>query len=291
MDLSEKPKAWSIAVSVYGDEAVMEANFSKSPVLSQAAAVIVQPGFPTVVEAYNDAIERCETDILVFAHPDVYLPESWADQFQAALRWLDRNAPDWAVLGLFGCDAAGKGVGFTYSVGLGKFVGTPFERPVPARTVDEFVFVVRKSSGIRFDTRLPGPQSQLCAPDVCLQALKMSCGVYVIPAFALHNSNGWSVLPFNFWKPYLYMRRKWKDELPVRVPYARITRWATPMLKNTARAWVKHRKSGHRTNSRVNDVEAHYDKLAKGIHGAFPPSVPAIATETAGSEDHATPLS
>lgn len=263
-------KSWSIAVSVYGDEPVMEANFSKSPALQDAADVFVQRKFPTVVAAYNDAIERCETDVLVFAHPDVYLPRHWSDQFEAALSWLDKHDPNWAVLGLFGCDQSGAGVGFTYSVGLGKFVGTPFESPQPARTVDEFVFVLRRSSGIRFDERLPGPQSQLCAPDICLQAIQGGRGVHVIPAFAMHNSNGWSVLPFGFWKPYLYMRRKWKAELPIRVPYATITRWASPMLKNTARAWIKHRKSGHRTNSRVADVESHYSQLTASLQGAFP---------------------
>ena len=270
MASNPRSMSWSIAVSVYGDEAVMEANFAKSPALQDAADVLVQQRFPTVVAAYNDAIDRCQTDVLVFAHPDVYLPRHWSAQFESALSWLDKHDPNWAVLGLFGCEKSGAGVGFTYSVGLGKFVGTPFEAPIPARTVDEFVFVIRRSSGIRFDEELPGPQSQLCAPDVCLQAIQKGLGVHVIPAVALHNSNGWSVLPFNFWKPYLYMRRKWKAELPIRVPYATITRGASPMLKNTARAWLKHRKSGHRTNSRVADVESHYGRLDASLQRAFP---------------------
>ncbi len=238
MESRRRESDWSIAVSVYGDEPVMEANFSRSPALQDAAQVFIQRNFPTVVAAYNDAIDRCETDVLVFAHPDVYLPRHWSMQFESALAWLDEHDPDWAVLGLFGCDESGAGVGFTFSVGLGKFVGTPCRLPKPGRTVDEFVFVVRKSSGIRFDEDLPGPQSQLCAPDVCLQALGQRRGVYVIPAFALHNSNGWSVLPFSFWKPYLYMRRKWKTELPIKVPYAHVTRWASPMLSASVNALV-----------------------------------------------------
>lgn len=261
---------WSIAISVYKDESVMKENFSKSLALKDATEVLVQRDFATVVAAYNDAIDQCKTDVLVFSHPDVYLPESWSEQFQNSLAWLADNDPEWAVLGLFGCDESGAGIGFTYSVGLGKFVGTPFEVPVRARTVDEFVFVVRKSSGIRFDEELPGPQSQLCGPDICLQALQNGRGVHVIPAFALHNSNGWSVLPLNFWKPYLYIRRKWKSYLPIKIPYCHITQWASPMVKNTARAWLKHYRSHHRTNSRLRDVEAHYENLVRSLHKAFP---------------------
>ncbi len=270
---------WSIAISIYGDEKVMETNLAKSPSLAPASQVLVQPGFDKVVTAYNDALDKCQSDVLVFAHPDVYLPSPWAGQLQTALHWLQENDPDWAVLGLFGCDSRGSGVGFTYSVGLGRFVGTPLAYPVPARTVDEFVFVVRKSSGLRFDENLPGPQSQLCAPDICLQAERQGMSVYIIPAFALHNSNGWSILPLKFWKPYLFVRKKWVSELPVRLPYAHITKWCTPLLKNTARSWLKYRKSGYRTNSRVADVEAHYTRLRESTAAAFSGAGFGIASE------------
>lgn len=255
--------AWTLAVSVHHDRAVMEKNIGASPGLRDADEVLIQSGFATVSAAYNDAIERSRNDLIVFAHPDVYLPTSWHPSLRESVAALDRLDPSWAVFGLFGRNGAGNNVGFTYSTGMGCFVGVPFETPERARTVDEFVFAVRKSSGLRFDEALPGAQSQLCATDLCLEAERRGLGVFVIPAFAVHNSNGWSYLPLNFWKPYLFIRRKWRRALPVNVPYARITPFCLPMIRNTLRSWNPLRRRSLRTNSRVDDIASFAERLRR----------------------------
>lgn len=255
---------WTLVVSTYRDEAVLEQNLLRSPAIAQAAELLVKRDFASVSKAYNHAIDESASDVVVFTHPDVYLPERFAASLDEALRWLEANDPQWGVLGLVGCEPGGRIAGFTYSVGLGSFVGGPFSVPARVRTLDEFVFVVRKGSGLRFDEALPGAQSQLCATDICLEAERRGLGVYVIPAFALHNSNGWSYLPVAFWKPYLFVRRKWSDVLPIRVPYARITRFAVPMVKNTLRGfWLRLRRGpgAHRSRSRAKDVVERYAAL------------------------------
>jgi hypothetical protein len=254
---------WTLVVSVHNDLAVMEKNIGASPGKHDADEVLIQSGFATVSAAYNDAIERSRNDLVVFAHPDVYLPASWHPSLRESIASLDRLDPSWAVFGLFGRTGAGGNVGFTYSTGLGSFVGLPFESPEKARTVDEFVFAVRKSSGLRFDEALPGPQSQLCATDLCLEAERRGLGVYVIPAFAVHNSNGWSYLPLNFWKPYLFIRRKWRGVLPVNVPYARITPFCMPMIRNTLRSWNPLRRRSMRVSTRVDDISAFAERLCR----------------------------
>lgn len=260
--------SWTVASSVFRDEAVLGANLMRSPALPSSHQVLIQRGHSTVSAAYNQALRDAQSDLVVFTHPDVYLPATFSSCLAAAVEWLDKHDPAWAVLGLVGSRCDRSIAGFTYSVGLGSFVGKPLDVPERVRTVDEFVFAVRKSSGLSFDEALPGAQSQLCAADICLEAERRGRGVYVIPAFVLHNSNGWSYLPLGFWKPYLYMRRKWSAALPIYVPYARITRWCLPMIRNSIRA-LRGGKKGHRSRSRVDDVESLYGRIRASVTGLF----------------------
>jgi hypothetical protein len=261
-------KPWTLVVSTHRDEQVLEANLLRSPALAQAQQVIIKRGFKTVSAAYNSALGEASTDVVAFTHPDVYLPAPWVADLQRSLAWLDEHDPTWAVLGLVGSRTDGTVAGFTYSVGRGSFLGSPPSSPVRVRTVDEFVFVIRRSAGLAFDESLPGAQSQLCTPDICLDAERRGMSVYVVPAFALHNSNGWPYLPLSFWKPYLYIRRKWRLVLPIYVPYAKITPWCLPMIRNSVRA-VRGSKRGHRSRSRVNDVELLYGSIRASIAGLF----------------------
>src|SRR6202000_2204493 len=132
-----------------------------------------------------------------------------------SLEWMNKHDPNWAVMGLRGVMHNGQLRGFSYFVGLAAFLGTPLIEPVEVRTLDEFIFVMRKSAGLKFDEAIPGPQSQLCTTDFCVQAAAKGMKSYAVPGFCIHNANGWDYLPTNFWGCYLYIRKKWKDQLPV----------------------------------------------------------------------------
>jgi hypothetical protein len=242
---------WSAAVSIFRDREVFERNCQCSEALRFATTLHIKEGVESVARAYNAAIDESSDDILAFVHPDVYLPAPWAGALQDSLKWLETHDPNWGVLGLVGCNRSGGIVGFAYSTGWGRFIGCPFDVPTPVRTVDEFVFIIRKSSGIRFDEALPGAQSQLCATDVCLQAEQRGLSVYAVPCFSFHNSNGWSSLPHGFWKPYLYMRKKWWNALPIHVPYARLTKLCLPMIRNSVRYQMGGGRRGFRKETRV----------------------------------------
>jgi hypothetical protein len=82
------------------------------------------------------------------------------------------------------------------------------------------VIVVRKASGLSFDPALPG--FHLYGTDICLEAGRRGQSCYVISNFCIHNSNGLDVLPWPFWKSYLFLRSKWRRRLPVKTPCATI---------------------------------------------------------------------
>jgi len=259
---------WSLVVAVHNDEDVLNSTLFQSQVAKGKHRVLCQRNYPSVASAYNAALRDCPDDILVFAHSDVYLPPGWCAAFERSLDWLHRNDPQWGVLGLFGVSRDGSGRGFVYSTGMGRFFGVPFAEPCEVRTLDEFVVIVRRSSGLTFDERIPGAQSQLCATDLCLEAEHRKLRSYVLPCFALHNSNRWNYLPLGFWKCYLYMRNKWHAALPVQAPYTNITIGCLPMIRNTLGSvrWLKHHN--HRVVTRVSDPAALYEHLRSNLIAA-----------------------
>jgi glycosyltransferase involved in cell wall biosynthesis len=260
---------WSAVVAVHNDDAVLQSTLLRSPSLTSPGRLAIQRGFPTVAQAYNAGLQACDSDVVVFVHPDVYLPDTWEAAFARSLEYLQKYDPDWGVLGLFGVRRDGAGRGFLYSTGRHGFVGTPFLVPEEIRTVDEFVFAVRRTSGLACDASLPSAQFQLGATDLCLEAERRGMKNYVAPSFSLHNSNRWPNLPLNFWPCYLYIRSKWKKALPVELPYARITLFCGPMLKESMRHLLRFGRGSHRVITRVENPSLLYQELRRGMVASF----------------------
>src|SRR4051812_46352976 len=80
---------------------LFEQNFLASPCLRQLGdhQLLVQEKFRSAAKAYNDAIDRAQSDLIVFCHQDVLLPDTWPSQFQSALDYLALSVPKWGVLG------------------------------------------------------------------------------------------------------------------------------------------------------------------------------------------------
>ena len=53
-------------------------------------------------EAYNDAIDKAQNDLIIFAHQDVIFPEQWLPHLERVLQYLEENDPQWGVLGCYG---------------------------------------------------------------------------------------------------------------------------------------------------------------------------------------------
>ena len=207
---------------------IFERNFAASPCFEniQNDRIIVQEGYPSAALAYNDAIERAKTDLIVFCHQDVYFPKDWLSDLDQSLRLLENSDPNWGVLGGWGMDNRGQGVGFLYSAGLGV-LGAPLAQPVPITTLDEYLLILRKSSGLRFDPALP--HFHFYGTDICMSARQRGKTCYAISAYCIHNTSYGYIAP-EFYKSYWDIKKKWREFLPIQTPCIRITRWNEDLL-------------------------------------------------------------
>ncbi len=249
---------WSL-ISAVSDEAVLKSSLLNSPDIRSASAIILRKGYPSAAKAYNSAIEEAESDVLVFAHQDVFLPETWLHDLNKTLELLSRSDPQWAVLGAWGVKASGECAGHVYCAGNIKRLGAPFEGVAEVTSLDELILILRKSSGVRFDERLEG--FHMYGTDICLESRRRGMKCYAIPAFCVHNTNGYSLLPFQFWRNYFFMRKKWKSFLPITTSCTKITRWCWPMIW-----WNIDRAANlilrrHKTGKRVQNPQQLYRQL------------------------------
>ena len=255
-------------VSAVNDDSVFESCLCRSPDLTEGLDLIVQRGSATAASAYNDALDRAACDVVVFAHQDLFLPPGWRLCFEKALDRLAQRDPNWGVLGLFGVTRSSEWLGWVYSAGLRHVLGGSFEAPEEVRTLDEVLLVVRKSSGLRFDECVPG--FHLYGTDLCLEAEKRGLRNYVVPCFAIHNSNGIKELPATFWKAYRYVQRKWRACLPVQSPCANVTRRPFPRARHLFRALIDPNGRRQTVGSRLANPAAFYEQWER--EGALSPA-------------------
>ena len=217
----------SLIVAVNDDE-VLRDNLLASASGESGVEILLQRRFPSAGAAYEAGRAKAQNDILIFCHQDVYFPPGWFSRFADTVADLENRDPNWGVLGVFGISTSKEPRGHVYSSGLLGILCGYFQHPTEASTLDELVLIVRKSSMLDFDRRLPG--FHLYGTDICLQASQRGMTNYIIPAFCIHNSNGIKMLPVAFWRTYFYMQRKWWNHLPVTTPCVQITKTGLPLI-------------------------------------------------------------
>jgi len=234
----------------------LERNLLASPCFRGAHPhqILVQEGFSSAAAAYNDAIERSANQMMVFIHQDMYLPEKWLCDLQAALERLQADDPNWGVLGCSGKTRDNEDRGYVYSHGVG-IVGQPFESPQPVQTLDEIILIFRKSSGLQFDEALPS--FHMYGSDICLTAASRGMKSYAISAFCIHNTQWAPVLPQEFYDCYRCLKNKWKESLPICTTCIQVTRLDRYMyerrLREAVRGWMGRSQSG---SPRVRDTKS-----------------------------------
>ncbi len=245
---------WSVIAAV-NDEQLLNTCLLRSPDLELAADIILQRGFASAAEAYNDGIRKSRGEIVVFVHQDVYLPKGWIDRARKAIDLIAAHDPGWGVMGLYGVKDDGGHVGHVY---YHRIMGEQFEGGIEVSTLDELLLIVRRSSGLSFDESLSG--YHMYGADICLEARKRGIKSYVISAFCIHNAI--EHRPLQFWKAYFFMRRKWKSQLPITTNCTIVTHYCYPMFR-----WhffnMVNLALGRKTNSkRVQDPSLLYQSLA-----------------------------
>ncbi len=272
VQIRQKAAAWSLVVAA-NNEQVLRNTLLASPGIDGRCQVIVERDASCAGRAYNRGLDNAKSDIVVFAHQDVFLPANWFAQLQMSIDALKKARIEWGVLGVFGATEEAQPAlrGFCYSTGLQRVLGEPFTAPIPAQSLDELVLVVRRSSGLRFDDHLPG--FHLYGTDICLRSRAAGLKSFIVPAFCIHNSNGIVRLPREFWDAYLYLRRRWRNQLPIVTCCTKITKLAVPMLTRRAHEW-KERVRPRKVGRRQSDVAELYQRLCReDARIAAPPQV------------------
>lgn len=211
-------------IAASNNEAVLRKNLLASPALGAGCRhqIIVKRNYPSIGTAFNEAIEEADNNILVFLHQDIVLPEGWDDRLLDSITALERDGAAWGVVGCYGATKDNVQAGHVYSNGLQRELGTAGAAPVEVAVLDEIVLVIRKSSGLRFDPRLPG--FHLYGADICLEAQERSLACYAISNFCLHNSLPIRRLGRDFWRCVFFIRRKWWSRLPLQTNIIPITK-------------------------------------------------------------------
>jgi hypothetical protein len=223
--------------------------------------VLIEKGHASAAAAYNTALQKVGTDIVMFVHQDIYLPLGWFAQARRALEQLEARDPNWGVVGVWGPTRSGNGAGYLYWTGMGTPQGGVFSGGVEVETLDEVILIFRKSSGLRFDPKLPG--FHMYGPDICLQARSGGRKCYAISALCIHNTNTYGLLPWQFWQGYWFMRRKWRSHLPIHTSCTVITRWCWPAIWWNVVRMTNLLLGRHEMLKRVADPSEVYLKLTR----------------------------
>lgn len=251
-----RPASAEIGVVVAcNDRGVLERNLFASPDLAAGQIPVqVEEGHARAALALNHGLRRFPSGVVVCAHQDVYFPRGWFRRLRAELECLETDARPWGVLGAVGLTPDGAGAGRAWSVGLAREVGRPLSAPTDVVTLDEIVLVIRRTSGLLFDERLPG--FHLYGTDIVQECLARGLRAVAIDNPVVHNSIRVRVLGRDYRAAYRFMQRKWRQRLPLLTTVVPVTRWGWPLYRHILVSWRAILLRRLRTNTRAADVAA-----------------------------------
>lgn len=208
---------------------ILDANLRRSPCLGRVP-LHVEWNAPSAAIAYDRAMRATDAAHVVFAHHDVFLPAGWDDLLAARIAELSAQDPDWAVFGSFGIGLDDAHIGPVWSSSLGMIVGRVPFGPTPVQSYDELLIVVRRASGIRFDTALPG--WHMYGTDIAKTARAAGKGAYAGALPCIHNDRYHNALGPDFTECYRFMQHKWAASLPIRTPITKISRSGLHLMRD-----------------------------------------------------------
>lgn len=264
-DTAENParKAITFVVCVNKRD-ILDRNFLASPCLAapHPHQIIFQEGFSSATTAYNDAIDKSDNDLIVFCHQDMFFPATWISQLESIVDSLQTQDPNWGVLGCCGITSDGRFRGYVYSSGVG-IIGGP-SNPAEIQTLDEIILILRKSSGLRFDEKLP--HFHLYGTDICLRAATRGMKSYAISVLCIHNTYQDFDLPKEFFECCDYVRREWKHFLPIRTTCIRITTSNIPIyVRRFRQMYFKYIRRRDKRVFRVADATRLFEEVTRSL--------------------------
>ena len=251
-----------VVAAAVNNEQILATTLALSPdLLSAGVEFVAVRGAPSASLAYNSVLTRTTADLVIFVHQDVYLPDGWVSRIVTEADRLDKVAPNWAVMGVYGITRQGAHVGRLWSgdqqlelVGSGGLSGE-------IASLDEVVVMLRTDAGLRFDPNLP--HFHLYGTDIVQTATAAGRSAHVVPAPVVHNTVPVASLAGGFTAGYRFMQHKWAARLPIFTSMTTITRSGLPLVRARARHFwhaLKAKRSGY-IPPRVTNVVA----LARNI--------------------------
>jgi len=205
---------------------VLSQNLKASPDLATTELIELRSQ-PSASIAYNAGARSANSDVLVFAHQDVYLPVGWIDRLLSAIERLDKEVSNWGVLGLYGVRPDWSRIGRCWSSGLSRELGAEFNDFPSIVSADELLLVLNAEHDLNFDPSLPG--FHLYGTDIVQTALKQSIGAFAIHNPVVHNSVPVRSLSGPYTVAYRYLQKKWRAQLPIPTCIVPLTRTGLPL--------------------------------------------------------------
>lgn len=207
---------------VSNNDSILSANLLRSPVFFKRDTQIeIVRGAPSASIGYNQALDKTGSELIVFLHHDVFLPDGWDDLLRHRVREVAALDPDWALIGAFGVGLDNREYGPVWSSSLGYIVGRVPAGPVPVQSFDEMLFVMRRGAGLRFDEDLKG--FHFYGLDIVQIAASRGLKSYATPLPCVHNDKYKDATDADFGRAYHYMRKKWQSRLPLNAPVVKIS--------------------------------------------------------------------
>ncbi|MCK5603215.1 hypothetical protein KAR91_15135 [Candidatus Pacearchaeota archaeon] len=242
-------------IAAVNDRSVLEKNLKSSHMVkTMGVRLWEERGHSSASKAYISGLKKCQADVVVFAHQDVYFPQNWEKLLALAIKTVNYTNPNWAVLGVFGVEKRGAFRGRVWSSGLAKELNYPLKQPVPTVSIDELVIILNRKSGIEFDPHLPA--FHLYGTDIVQTALLNNKGAYIFNGPVMHNSNPVITLDPSYEEAYKYMVKKWKNMLPLPTCIVPLTKTCWPLylsrFKNFKKKLLGQKPAGKRLENPIS---------------------------------------
>lgn len=178
---------------------------------------------------YGKGLERAKHDVVVFVHPDVYLPPFWEERIERRLKEIESFDKKWAFVG----NACAGGPFGVCDFGVSRCFFEPRFPDTTCRFPDENLLIINRRSGLRWDHMYPSHHGfgALLSLEAEHRNLKGYGVDYAVTLHKWRDRHG-QLLNFsmsgNWMKRYemekegvqamlsKYFTRRWKKYLPIR---------------------------------------------------------------------------
>jgi hypothetical protein len=171
----------------YSDEFLHNANRSECVHSGLNEVVVVENqgnvSFENLSSALIDGLSRCSHDLVAILHEDVLLPRGWQGTLEYSLKALEKEDPDWGLVGSVGWSKDGllRGHWSDPNGYRNELRGDQF---CEVFRLDEQILILRRGSPLKFDPLLPSIHN--IGHDLALKVRSLGHRTYVVDAPTIH---------------------------------------------------------------------------------------------------------